>query len=186
MQQVQAEIDRHIGSERLPTLADLPQLPYTQAFICECSRLSPISPFGLHRAVSQEDEYMGYRIPADATILPFLWGMNMDETIHPNPTFFQPQRWIDNPTLSSPDAFGFGKRLCPGKPIAERMIFITIACVAWGYDFTAADGFEYQADKYNLFSTPSTSAIRVLCRSPAHRATIERVHREADLRSEGI
>jgi cytochrome P450 len=43
----QAEIDRVVGSERLPELSDEPSLPYVQAVVNECYRWLPVLPMGL-------------------------------------------------------------------------------------------------------------------------------------------
>jgi hypothetical protein len=42
----QAEIDRVIGNDRLPTLADQPNLPYTDALVKEVFRWNPVVPLG--------------------------------------------------------------------------------------------------------------------------------------------
>lgn len=44
----QAEIDRVIGSERLPSLSDREQLPYVRALTWEVLRWQPIVPLGEH------------------------------------------------------------------------------------------------------------------------------------------
>jgi len=42
----QAEIDRFIESDRLPTLADQPSLPYVDALVKEVLRWNPVTPLG--------------------------------------------------------------------------------------------------------------------------------------------
>ena len=42
----QAEIDRVIGNDRFPTLADQPKLPYVDAVAKEVLRWRPVTPFG--------------------------------------------------------------------------------------------------------------------------------------------
>ena len=44
----QAELDRVIGSERLPSLSDREQLPYIRALTWEVLRWKPIAPLGEH------------------------------------------------------------------------------------------------------------------------------------------
>jgi cytochrome P450 len=43
----QAEIDAVIGSERLPTLADQPHLPYVNALATEILRWNCVTPLGM-------------------------------------------------------------------------------------------------------------------------------------------
>ena len=45
-QAAQAELDRVIGNDRLPTISDRAQLPYIEALIKEVLRWSPIAPMG--------------------------------------------------------------------------------------------------------------------------------------------
>ena len=42
----QAEIDRVVGNDRFPTLADQPDLPYTDALVKEVFRWNPVAPLG--------------------------------------------------------------------------------------------------------------------------------------------
>ena len=42
----QAEVDRVIGGDRLPTLADQPNLPYVDALMKEVLRWNPVGPLG--------------------------------------------------------------------------------------------------------------------------------------------
>ena len=42
----QAEIDRVVGSDRFPTFADQPDLPYVDAVVKEVHRWNPVAPLG--------------------------------------------------------------------------------------------------------------------------------------------
>ena len=44
--QAQVEIDRVIGNERFPTLADQSSLPYVDALVKEVLRWNPVGPLG--------------------------------------------------------------------------------------------------------------------------------------------
>ena len=46
-EQVQQELDQVVGTDRLPSLADRPNLPYTEAVIMEIQRCGNIGPFGV-------------------------------------------------------------------------------------------------------------------------------------------
>ena len=89
----QEEIDRVIGSERLPTINDRAHLPYVNAVIKETMRWRPAVPMGtygsmcsnlgnidlgfpllgLARVVAQDDIYEGHFIPKGTIVLPNCW-----------------------------------------------------------------------------------------------------------------
>jgi len=69
----QAEIDAIIGTDRLPSLCDLPHLPYVRAIVTEVLRWNSVAPMGVpHRAI-QDGLIAGYFIPKNAIILCNLW-----------------------------------------------------------------------------------------------------------------
>ena len=50
MRRAQAEIDSVVGTDRLPSFADRPHLPYVEALIKEVFRWNPVVPLGVHIA----------------------------------------------------------------------------------------------------------------------------------------
>lgn len=58
-----AEIDKAVGLQRLPELADRGSLPYIEAIYREVLRLWPPLPVGMPHAISEDDYYNGYFIP---------------------------------------------------------------------------------------------------------------------------
>ena len=67
-QKAQEEIDR-VCRNRMPDLNDVPDLPYIRACMKESLRWMQGVPLGVPHATTQDDEYMGYRIPKKATII---------------------------------------------------------------------------------------------------------------------
>lgn len=163
----QAELDSVIGPERLPSFSDKDSCPYINAFISELLRRHPISPFGVPHMVTQDDEYMGYRIPTDTIIVANQMGMNMDETIFDNPGNFDPDRYMRNADLPHPATFGFGRRQCPGHHIARANLFIVISRILWGYNIKSE-----KADTDYMFAASLEKAIFHV-RSDDHIKTIE-------------
>uniref|UniRef100_A0A8D2LBU5 Uncharacterized protein n=1 Tax=Varanus komodoensis TaxID=61221 RepID=A0A8D2LBU5_VARKO len=60
---VHEEIDRVIGPERTPCLADRKHMPYTDAVLYEVQRFISILPMGLPRAVTRDTPFRGYLLP---------------------------------------------------------------------------------------------------------------------------
>ncbi|KAL4928891.1 cytochrome P450 [Aspergillus undulatus] len=144
MRKLQDEIETQVGSHRLPTSSDLPNLPYLQAFIHESLRFKTIGSLGIPHAVGHEDQYMSYKIPEGAIIFPFWWALNHDAKTYPDPISFKPQRWIDNPSLPLPA--GFGKRSCTGQAFVGNMLMTVMACLVWGFGFEAEEVFWTYSD----------------------------------------
>ncbi|KAF9489452.1 cytochrome P450 [Pleurotus eryngii] len=118
----QEEIDAVVGIHRLPTLGDKGSLPYMEAVIKEAMRWYPSVPLSLGRRTSQDDVYEGHFIPAGTNVFPNIWFVS---------TVFMPERFLDeNPPVDPTNyAFGFGRRICPGKQLAEHSVFIVIASI---------------------------------------------------------
>ncbi|KAF9235569.1 cytochrome P450 [Melanogaster broomeanus] len=133
-EKAQAQIDKVIGNERLPTLEDRALLPYVDAILRETLRFSPPAPLSVPHASLNDDVYNGYLIPKDATILANLWSMGHNESKFPNPHEFNPDRFInDDGTLKPVDirniVFGFGRRICVGRHFADVSLWSVMSKV---------------------------------------------------------
>lgn len=69
----QEEIDRVVGQNRLPNIADRENLPYVEAVVNEVMRWHPIGPMGLPHGSSEDDVFEGYFIPKEAILLANIW-----------------------------------------------------------------------------------------------------------------
>ncbi|KAJ1306125.1 hypothetical protein OPQ81_010836 [Rhizoctonia solani] len=129
----QEEIDRVTHSERLPNLADRESMPYVRCIIQEVLRWQPPLPLGVPRSTAQDDEYRGYFIPKGSIVMTNAWAMSRDESVYKSPEKFDPERFLDNKTPSTP-AFGFGRRSCPGIHYGEASLFILFASILAVFD----------------------------------------------------
>ncbi|KAJ7169958.1 cytochrome P450 [Mycena filopes] len=140
--QAQAEIDKVLGHERrLPLFTDRPQLPFIACICHELLRWNPVTPLGIAHYNTDEDVYNGYRIPKGTTVLPNVWAILHDPEMYPDPLFFNPQRFAPenraNGLNQIPDpAFGFGRRLCPGKFLAFDTLWIVVATILTVYNIS--------------------------------------------------
>lgn len=115
MHKAQEQIDRVVGRSRLPSFDDSDQLPYVHAVVKEVHRWRPVLPGGVPHVVTEDDEYMGYHIPKNATVIGNHWAISMDPEVYDRPEEFIPERWLENPDLPPVATFGFGRRRCIGK-----------------------------------------------------------------------
>ncbi|KAJ7498243.1 cytochrome P450 [Mycena galericulata] len=148
----QREIDALIGDTRLPNFQDEPALPYVSAIVKEALRWENVTPIAIPHFLPIEDEYRGYRLPAGSVVIPNVWAILHNETAYPDPYAFKPDRFLLNgklnPAVKSPEAaFGFGRRVCPGRHLASSSLFITIASILATFNITkavAGDGKEIE------------------------------------------
>ncbi|PIL22785.1 cytochrome P450 [Ganoderma sinense ZZ0214-1] len=131
----QAELEAVVGPTRLPDHADRSDLPYVNAIIKECLRWQNAVPLCIPHAAVEDDEFDGYFIPAGTVVFPNAWAILHDPEAYPEPERFLPERFLKdgqlNPDVRDPAtvAFGFGRRICPGRHFAEASLFINIARV---------------------------------------------------------
>jgi cytochrome P450 len=69
----QEEIDRIIGSDRIPTFEDEADLPYVRALVKEVLRWRPVNKFGMMHATSEDDWYEGFFIPKGTVVVLNWW-----------------------------------------------------------------------------------------------------------------
>lgn len=124
----QAEIDAVVGNDRLPTLSDLSHLPYINAVVTEVLRWNSVAPLGVpHRAV-EDDIVNGFFIPKGTIIMANLWNMLHDPETYPDPFTFDPERYTTKGQRDPRNVcFGYGRRICPGRYLAEASLFSTVS-----------------------------------------------------------
>jgi len=167
----QQEIDNVIGPERLPTIADLPHLPYVNAVIKESMRWQPVLPLGIARMSGSDDVYNGLLIPKGTIVMPNVWAVAFAEDERYDPKCFIPERFLDpvhRPVDPASWAFGFGRRICPGKALAENSVFILIVSILSSFRITPPkDGLTPKFD-LNLISYPKPFQCHITPRSAEH------------------
>jgi cytochrome P450 len=164
----QEEIDKVVGHDRLATLADRHLLPYVEACIKEALRWAPVAPEALPHLSRVDDEHNGHFIPKGTIMLPNVWwanfsntrydskpqtshltrGMAHDPATYPDPFSFRPERFLGpNPEPDPAFVFGFGKRFCPGRALAQTSIYMFVVHLLALFDVKAArrpDGQELE------------------------------------------
>ncbi|KZT37256.1 cytochrome P450 [Sistotremastrum suecicum HHB10207 ss-3] len=145
-QRAREELDRVVGTDRLPNIDDAENLPYVNALIKEVLRFHPVAPLAVPHRVTEDDEYDGMRIPKGSTIVVNIWSILHDESVYPNHMKFDPERHLSNLTKSQagpqPDprnyVFGFGRRVCPGIHLAEVALFLAISSTLAVFEISKA------------------------------------------------
>ncbi|KAF5358637.1 hypothetical protein D9758_007686 [Tetrapyrgos nigripes] len=137
---IHEEIDAVVGDGRLPTFEDRSQLHYFEAVIKEIKRFHIYVP----HSTSEDDVHEGMFIPKGSIIFANIWLMGHDPSVYKDPMTFDPMRFFGDRNEQDPSdyIFGFGRRLCPGRLLAEPSVFISIAMIAWAFDITPIPGEE--------------------------------------------
>lgn len=135
------------GGARLPNFEDRPRLPYVDALVQEVYRWNPVAPLGLPHRCMVDDHYQGHRIPEGAIVFANIWQILHDEAVYPDPFAFNPERYLANdqrPKTNEQNvdprtyAFGFGRRECPGRFLADSSIWLMIASILATFDIQKA------------------------------------------------
>lgn len=147
MREAQREIDSVVGRDRLPDWEDRANLPYIAAMITETHRWASAVPLAFPHATSRQDTYRGSTIPAGATVIGNVSAIHNDPKVFPKPELFMPERYLARtdpraaPHASHIDchySYGFGRRECPGKHVADASLYIVISRLLWAYDFVGS------------------------------------------------
>ncbi|XP_077996673.1 cytochrome P450 2J2-like [Glandiceps talaboti] len=141
---VQAELDRVVGRDREPNVADRPQLHYVEAVLLELIRIRPISPFGIPHMTSEDSSLYGMHIPAKTYILTNFWSVQGDEKFWTDAERFIPERNIDENGEFKQHShvylpFGIGPRSCLGQALARAELFLFFCTLLHRYNFTMDD-----------------------------------------------
>ncbi|KAI0334306.1 cytochrome P450 [Cubamyces sp. BRFM 1775] len=140
LRKAQEEMDRVVGNDRLPDFSDRESLPYLNAVLEEILRWHPALPMAVPHRLMVDDEYRGYDLPAGATVIANTWAITRDARYFPDPEEFRPERYLVSDEekrglpLPSSFVFGYGRRVCPGQPLADASVWIAIANIVALFD----------------------------------------------------
>jgi cytochrome P450 len=141
-----AELDNVLGGDQ-PTMADLPDLIYTEKVVMEAMRLYPPVPM-IPREATTDVELGGYHFPEGSVVVPTQWTVHHDETYYEDPWMFRPRRWTDDFETELPRfayfPFGGGPRRCIGEQFAMIEAQLVLATIAQQYSLgvTASDSLD--------------------------------------------
>ncbi|KAJ3522356.1 hypothetical protein NM688_g8885 [Phlebia brevispora] len=139
----QEEIDRVVGTDRLPVFADRENLPYVEALVQEVFRWNPVVPIGVPHRVLEDDIHAGYFIPKGSIIVPNIAGFFHDPEVYEDPHNFIPERFVSADGKNMPPdprdyCFGFGRRICPGLHFADASVWNTCVTTLAAFNITKA------------------------------------------------
>jgi len=135
-----AELKSVLGG-RSPTMADLPQLRYTEWVVKETMRLYP-PVWGFGREAIEDCDIGGYRVPKGATVFMSEWVVQRHPRYFDQPETYNPDRWQNDLAKRLPAyayfPFGGGPRLCLGYAYSMVELVLLLATMAQKFRLTLA------------------------------------------------
>jgi cytochrome P450 len=147
MDRLRAEIRDALGGKE----ADAAGLPYLQAVVKEAMRLHPAAPVLLpHKAVEDGVEIRGYAAQGLHGDLQLV-GDHARPGGGERPDEFVPERFLGR-------ELDFGRRLCPGLPMAERVVPLVLSSLVHAFEWQLPAGMSAeQVDVSDKFTNTSVA-----------------------------
>ncbi|XP_065598861.1 cytochrome P450 2D17 [Cyrtonyx montezumae] len=167
---VHKEIDKVIGRNRAPTMADQANMPYTTAVVHEVQRCADLVPFGLPHMTYRDTELQGFFIPKGTTIITNLSSVLKDETVWKKPNEFYPEHFLnENGQFVRPEAFlpfSAGRRACLGEQLARMELFIFFTTLMQKFTFVIPEDQPRprQDSRFALTNSPYPYQLRAVPR----------------------
>ncbi|GLJ32322.1 hypothetical protein SUGI_0650480 [Cryptomeria japonica] len=173
LKQVRQELDEVIGCKRRVEESDLDRLPYLHAAVKEIFRLHPAGPLLLPRKAGSSFEIGGFVIPKDSEVMVNVWAIGRNPSIWKNPLEFMPERFLEGESRKIEYSgqnfelipFGAGRRICPGLPLARRMIHLVLAALLHSFEWILPDGMSCEemdmSDEFGLGLKKATELLAI-------------------------
>ncbi|RLM62032.1 Cytochrome P450 76C4 [Panicum miliaceum] len=168
MGKVRAEINGALGGKDAIEEPDAAGLPYLHAVMKEAMRLHPVAPILLPRRAAEDGvEIGGYAVPKGSTVIFNAWAIMRDPVCWERPDEFRPERFLDEAAkvdFRGKDfefiPFGSGRRVCPGVPMAERVVPLILASLLRAFEWRLPDGMSSEKlDVREKFTTANVMAV---------------------------
>ncbi|MFS7916796.1 putative cytochrome P450 [Helianthus anomalus] len=176
MKRVQEELEEIVGLNNIVEEYHLQKLQYLDATIKDTLRLHPILPFLMPQSPSKDCMVGGYTVPKDSTVLLNVWSIHRDPqhwdksagksclnrfNSPDNPLEFNLDRFLTYDEAKKSyngnnlNFFPFGSgRLCPGLPLAEKMLLFILASLLHSFDWSLPKGEEHDlSEKFGITLT---------------------------------
>ncbi len=141
-----AELDQVLAG-RVPSLADLPNLPYTEMVMKETLRLYPAA-YNFGRVSTQSTTVDGFALPAKRMVMMSPYILQRNPALFNDPDVFRPERFAgdqgDDIQRYAFIPFGAGPRVCLGNSFAMLEIRLLLATIAGRVALSLSPGTQVQ------------------------------------------
>ncbi|KAF5763688.1 putative geraniol 8-hydroxylase [Helianthus annuus] len=171
MTKAKEELEKVIGKGSIVKEDDVSRLPYLSCIVKEVLRLHPPAPLLLPRKVIKEVQLSGYSIPAGTQVFVNAWAIGRDPTVWDDSLEFKPQRFLESGVdVRGQDfdliPFGAGRRICPGVPLATRMVPIMLGSLLNNFDWEIDTEIKHDALDMTEKHGTTISKAKPLCVVP--------------------
>ncbi|XP_057531650.1 cytochrome P450 76AD1-like [Amaranthus tricolor] len=140
MSKVQIEMDKVLDTQEQLQESDIAKLPYLQAVVKETFRLHAPTPFLVPHKSENDVQLGGYLVPKNSSIWVNIWSINRESSVWSNPEMFIPERFLEKEIdIKGRNfeliPFGSGRRICPGMPLAQRMLHLMLATLLKSFNW---------------------------------------------------
>ncbi|XP_058107399.1 cytochrome P450 76T24-like [Magnolia sinica] len=144
MAKARFELKETIGLGQQVEESDIIRLPYLQAVVKETLRLHPPAPLFPRRTIA-DVEIHGFSIPKNTWAAMNVWAIGRDPDVWADPSSFFPERFLGSDIdFKGQDfeliPFGSGRRICPGLPLAFRMVHLILASFLHSFNWKLPNG----------------------------------------------
>ncbi|GFO14275.1 cytochrome p450 2u1 [Plakobranchus ocellatus] len=165
---IHEELDRELGQEKLPTMADQVRLPYLGAVIKETQRLASVLPFSLMHQTREDVTIGNYFIPKGTAVIPDLDSVLHDPKIWGDDAEkFNPERFLcdDGSVLQREEfiPFSIGSRNCVGEALAKMELFLFLSSMFQRFEFVSPDPANLPSLKPDIGITAVPSPYKLSC-----------------------
>ncbi|KAK9987080.1 hypothetical protein SO802_032031 [Lithocarpus litseifolius] len=145
LQKARDEVLQVIGTHGEIKESDIDRFPYIQAVVKETLRLHPPAPLLLPYIAGNDVEVSGYTIYKGNQVLVNAWSIGRNPKYWIDPLSFEPERFVgSNLDFKGRDfeyiPFGAGRRICPGLPLAQRMVILMLGSILHSFNWKLPEG----------------------------------------------
>ncbi|KAL5714559.1 hypothetical protein ACHQM5_016503 [Ranunculus cassubicifolius] len=147
LKQLQEELAKAVGMDRMVEESDLAKLPYLDMVLRESMRLHPFVPL-IPRESVEDVTIRGFCIPKKSRIIVNVWAVGRDTNVwSDNVEEFNPERFVNNNIDLRGHSyqlipFGAGPRQCPGLELGFRTVKIVFAQLLHCFNLELPNGMD--------------------------------------------
>jgi len=162
---IHAELDNVVGQDRLASIEDQSETPFTLAFIDEVHRMASHVPLAVQHWTNEDVEIGGFVVPANSIIIPNISEVHHDRDTWGDPDTFRPERFLDAEGQFSKSEkvipYSIGTRRCPGESLAKSEIYLFLTGLLQNFAFHIPNKEKGPSLEYNFGFTLLPKAFKV-------------------------